>query len=424
MITRRPWTAPLTLALPAVLPAVHATHLPYSHSYTMPSIQCPVAGCTYATEDVDATLAASLLNLHCTHHATRAAPSTTTTPQVEKVRRPNISPAGTREDWSYFQSRWSEYKAATKIQGNDIVIQLLECCDEQLRKDLTRNAGGSLSGQPEATVMAAIRSLAVREENCMVARVQLHQMRQDRDEPIRRFGARLRGKAGICKFTMKCPSCKTDVNYTDAILCDVLTRGIADPDIQLDLLSDQNQNMTLEKVMQLIEAKESGKRSALQLLDTHGVEAARSSYRREKNMTCLLNKMTVADTVASLVTVGVLHPRSGAHCVQRSNTPAPIVANWVTSTTFVGARTALDTLAQPKPQLNTVLLMTVKELFSTPYALPYHKTQMSVQEETSAPYGHPTNIVPGKVFPLIITYMTISVTAGCVRHQSLNPTSS
>ena len=138
-----------------------------------------------ATEDFDAILVASLLNLHCTDHATRTACSTTTTPQVEKVRRPTIWPAGTSEDWSYFQSRWSEYNAATKIQGNDIVIKLLECCDEQLHKDLTRNAGGSLSGQPEATVMAVIRSLAVREENCLVARVQLHQMWQDRDEPLR-----------------------------------------------------------------------------------------------------------------------------------------------------------------------------------------------------------------------------------------------
>ena len=408
MITRRPWTAPLTFALPTVLPAVHATHLPYSHSYTMPSIQCPVAGCTYATEDVDATLAASLLNLHCTDHATRAAPSTTTTPQVEKVRRPTISPAGTSEDWSYFESRWSEYKAATKIQGNDIVIQLLECCDEQLRKDLTRNAGGSLSGQPEATVMAAIKSLAVREENCMVARVQLHQMRQDRDEPIRRFGARLRGQAGICKFTMKCPSCKTDVNYTDAILRDVLTRGIADPDIQLDLLSDQNQNMTLEKVLQLIEAKESGKRSASQLLDTHGVEAARSSYRREKK-----NPLPAQQDDRCGYCGKSGHGRSAPPSVRRKLCPA-----------FQHTCTHCGTLAQPKPQLNTVLLMTVKELFSTPCALPYHKTQMSVQEEASAQYGHPTNIVPGKVFPLIITYMTISVTAGCVRRQSLNPTSS
>ena len=248
----------------------------------MPVIQCPVANCSYVTEDVDAVVAASLLNLHATDHATRATPSTATTPQVEKVKRPTIFPAGTSEDWSYFQSRWSEYKAATKIQGNDIVIRLLECCDEQLCKDLTRNAGGSLSGKPEVTVMAAIKSLAVREENCMVARVQLHQMRQDRDEPIRLFGARLRGQAGICKFTMKCPNCDNDVNYTDAILRDVLTRGVADPDIQLDLLSDQNQDMTLEQVTQLIEAKESGKRSASQLLDTHGVEATRSSYRREK----------------------------------------------------------------------------------------------------------------------------------------------
>ena len=424
MITRRPWTAPLTFALPAALPAVHATHLPYSHSYTMPSIQCPIAGCTYATEDVDATLAASLLNLHCTDHATRAAPNTTTTPQVEKVRRPTISPTGTSEDWSYFQSRWSEYKAASKIQGNNIVIQFLECCDEQLRKELTRNAGGSLSGQPEAIVMAAIRSLAVREENCMVARVQLHQIRQDRDEPIRHFGARLRGQAGICKFTMKCPSCKTDVNYTDAIPRNVLTRGIQNWISNWTFLVTRIRTWLLRRLCSSLRRRNLA--SALPRSSwtpmVWRLPAAPTGEKRR--IPCLLNKMTIVDTVASLVTVGVLHPRSGANCVQLSNTPAHIVANWVTSTTFWGARTALDTLALPKPQLNPVLLMTVKELFSTPYDLPYHKTQMSVQEETSAPYGHPTIIVSGKVFPLIITYMTISVTAGYVRHQSLNPTSS
>ncbi len=58
------------------------------------------------------------------------------------------------------------------------------------RKDLTRNAGGTLSGKTEDEVLAAIRGLAVREENAMVARVTLHNMRQERDEPIRVFGAR------------------------------------------------------------------------------------------------------------------------------------------------------------------------------------------------------------------------------------------
>jgi hypothetical protein len=35
---------------------------------------------------------------------------------------------------------------------------------------------------------AAINKLAVREENTMVARVTLHNMRQDRDEPVRKLG--------------------------------------------------------------------------------------------------------------------------------------------------------------------------------------------------------------------------------------------
>ena len=72
--------------------------------------------------------------------------------------------------------------------------------------------------------------------------------------------------------------------YTDEILCDVLTRGVADPEIQLGLLSDSNQNMTLDNVFQFIEKKESGKRSASQLLNTQtqGAAAAQSSYRKEK----------------------------------------------------------------------------------------------------------------------------------------------
>ena len=102
----------------------------------------------------------------------------------------------------YFQSRWGDYVRATKLTaGPDRVIQLLECCDEQLRRDLTRNAGGTLAGGTEEETLAAIKRLAVREENVMVARVALHHMKQDRDESVRAFAARLRGQAGVCKYT-------------------------------------------------------------------------------------------------------------------------------------------------------------------------------------------------------------------------------
>ena len=130
----------------------------------------------------------------------------------------------------------------------------------------------------------------------MVARVALHNIRQDRDEPIRTFGARLAGQAGVCKFTIKCPSdtCGCEVNYTEAIVRDTLIRGVADPDIQLDLLSHKKQDMSLEDMLQFVEAKEAkeaGKRLASRLLDTHTTDATSdmvnttsSSYQRNKRL--------------------------------------------------------------------------------------------------------------------------------------------
>lgn len=231
-------------------------------------------------------LAAVLLSVHSTgtHTAPAAAasPTLTTTAKLERVWRPTVPAAGSSEEWSYFLTRWQDYAEATKVTGKDKVVQLLECCDEQLRKDLTRNAGGSLTHKTIDEVMAAIKKLAVREENTMVACVQLHNMHQDRDETIRSFGARLRGQAGVCKFLIKCPGCDTDVNYTETILRDILTRGLADSEIQLDLLGDKNQDMTLEEVFQFIEAKEAGKRSAGRLLETQGADATRSQYCRGK----------------------------------------------------------------------------------------------------------------------------------------------
>ena len=44
----------------------------------------------------------------------------------------------------------------TKLEGTDRVLQLLECCDDQLRKDVIRNAGGTLAEMTEDDVFTAI----------------------------------------------------------------------------------------------------------------------------------------------------------------------------------------------------------------------------------------------------------------------------
>ena len=67
------------------------------------------------------------------------------------------------------------------------------------------------------------------------------------------------------------------VDFTDCILRDVLARGISDHEIQLDLLSDANQDMTLKQMLKFIESKESGKCSASCLHDSQNSQAAASS---------------------------------------------------------------------------------------------------------------------------------------------------
>ena len=186
----------------------------------MPVVQCPIENCEYQTPDVDPEVAAALIAAHATIHSSPH--SIVPVAKAEKVKHPCISSSGTTEDWQYFRSRWNDYVRAMKLSGTDRVIQLLECCDDQLQRDLTQNAGGTLTGKTEDEVLAAMKTLAVREENVMVARVTLHNMKQDRGESIHAYGARLRGQAGVCKFTQQCANCNADVDYTEAILRDVL----------------------------------------------------------------------------------------------------------------------------------------------------------------------------------------------------------
>ena len=117
-------------------------------------------GCSYNTPaNTDVAVVAALMNAHTTTHN-----STNTAAKVEKVRRPIISTAGSSKEWAYFETRWDDYKTATRVTGHEYIVQLLECCDESLRKDHTRAAGGSLTSKSETDILAAIRLLAVRNE--------------------------------------------------------------------------------------------------------------------------------------------------------------------------------------------------------------------------------------------------------------------
>ena len=98
-----------------------------------------------------------------------------------------------------------------------------------------------------------IRLIAVREENPKVARVALSRMAQDREEPARAFAARLRGQACVCRFVKACTGCGRESNQAEERVADYLCIGLADAEIQADLLKDPNQNMTVEETLTFIE---------------------------------------------------------------------------------------------------------------------------------------------------------------------------
>ena len=55
-------------------------------------VQCPIPGCDYITDDLDAAIVAALLTAHSMIHT--QGPSA----KIERVRRPTISLAGSSED--------------------------------------------------------------------------------------------------------------------------------------------------------------------------------------------------------------------------------------------------------------------------------------------------------------------------------------
>ena len=254
----------------------------------MDAVRCPFPGCDYSTPaDTDPAVAAVILSTHAITHS-RAAKA-----KPAPVKRPEISSGGTTEAWSYFTTRWRSYSQAVQLSGQDTSIQLLECCDAKLRRDVTRNAIGPtpLEEMAEADLLKAIRALAVREENPKVARVALSRMSQDRGEPVRAFAARLRGQVEVCQFMKKCAGCDRISNQGEERVADQLCIGLADAEIQEDLLKHPDQDMGVEDTIRFVEVRAAGKRSAASITmptstsaidDDEGGETISSAYRRQQ----------------------------------------------------------------------------------------------------------------------------------------------
>ena len=64
------------------------------------------------------------------------------TVKPEKAKRPEMASEMSDEDWAYFVSRWEDYKKATALKGDEVIMQLMECCCEHHSGDTSLNHNG------------------------------------------------------------------------------------------------------------------------------------------------------------------------------------------------------------------------------------------------------------------------------------------
>ena len=205
---------------------------------TMTELECEFSGCSWKSPKGELTTVVELMKMHfAAKHAKPDKVAKVTSVKAEKAKRPEIAIEMTDEDWAYFLSRWSAYKKATGLEGEDIMLQLMECCCEQLRKDHYRNFPSTTSSSSESILLAQLKQIAVRVKNRAVNRFKLSTLHQDKGEPIRRFAGRCRGLASVSEYSVQFTACHVPVNYTDEVIIDQLITGIAESKIQKDVLS-------------------------------------------------------------------------------------------------------------------------------------------------------------------------------------------
>jgi hypothetical protein len=205
-------------------------------------------------------------------------------PKPDKLPRPHIGEGASQSDWMYFKSGWERYKRSTRLDGQPAVDQLWACASEELSRSVYDS--GMQGNYTESALLSAMEKLAVRAQNKLVNVVSFLGMSQDSEEAAGSFAARLRGQGAVCDFTIKCTSttCLKENSYMDHMVSHQLVRGLADTEIQEQVLSHAatNTELDLASITKFIEAKETGKRSTAQIAAAVGLNKLSDHKLRDR----------------------------------------------------------------------------------------------------------------------------------------------
>ena len=259
-------------------------HLVYVVSINMPIFKCPMEGCPYKTDDVDANVAAVMLtihnNVHMKSNPNQGTSDAVTRQRAPKIERPRISAGSSEETWNTFSTRWTMFKRSTAITGAECVEQLFHCCDEDLGDSILKGHPDAVTGT-EDNLVKIIKQMAVIPVAISVRRADLLGSKQDHGENARAFYAKVKGKASTCSYSIECTSatCNHTIDFTNVMVKDVVISGLVDEDVKKEVLGWEDlDDKSLEETIYFIEAKE----MARDALNKGTINAGMSNYKKEK----------------------------------------------------------------------------------------------------------------------------------------------
>ena len=216
-------------------------------------------------------------------HAGGGGPSSKTV----KKTRPSITNQMSEESWRFFMDEWSRYKRQTGVKDQELLDELWNCMTDDLRQ-LAFAEGGTTNLNTEPDMTNRIKSLAVVSLHSSVHVVHLHEMRQQSDENVHAFAARVRGIATSCGLQKKCSGCQLVVNFQEETAYHVVMSGLCDQGMKEKALTQAMMEniIDLNSLVKWCTAEESGR---LSTPVSQLAPVRQSAYKQDKKIKPCLN---------------------------------------------------------------------------------------------------------------------------------------
>ena len=101
-------------------------------------------------------------------------------------------PTTDEESWSYFIRRWEDYKLLASINNESLNLNLRYCLPEEVGKALFSRYGDAITQQTESDLLANVKKMVVTAKNVLTNVVELRQVKQEMEQSVESFLAKLK----------------------------------------------------------------------------------------------------------------------------------------------------------------------------------------------------------------------------------------